>query len=295
MQDRIHVCYCVNRKVLTPLRVSAFSAAESVSGENITIWIFHKGLTPQDILDLQNVLAPFSDVNLIVRRIDLSEVADLHGLHGEVIPLAKTMIPRLVREEVHRIAYLDADTIVIGGLDDLYRHNLEGNVLGAVSYGTLRETYTREFFRSKGLDLSEKAFNSGVLLIDVAAWNEKSLTREALDFLRKNSSKYDGADQASLNVVFYKRFFPLRIRYNKRAGPGSKLEDKHTTDGIIHFIGIPKPWDVGGQWLNKNYPLFEKHRARAKVSPRSILRSVREDGWHRTLKGVMAGLRRIFD
>ena len=71
-----------------------------------------------------------------------------------------------------------------------------------------------------------------------------------------------------MNVVFYKRFLPLRIRYNKRAGPGTRLEKKHTTDGILHFVGIPKPWDIGGQWFNRNYHLYEKYRRQAGVPGR---------------------------
>jgi len=291
MDDRINVCYCVNRKVLAPLCVSAFSAAASVDGEEITIWIFHEDLTSQDIRRVQSVFTPFSDVILNTRRIETGDLSSLHGLHGETIPLAKVLIPRHVDGQLDRIVYLDADTVVIGGLEDLYRHNLKGNVIGAVSYETLGESYTRDFFRSKGLDLQEKAFNSGVLLIDVAAWNEKGWTRKVVDFLRANSKKYDGADQASLNVVFYKRFLPLRIRYNKRAGPGTRLEKKHTTDGILHFVGIPKPWDIGGQWFNKNYHLYEKYRRQAGVPGRSTLDLISDTGWRRATKGLLTGLR----
>lgn len=291
MEDRIHVCYCVNRKMLRPLCVSVFSAAASVEGEKVTIWVFHEDLTSQDIRRVQSVLTPFSDVILNTHRIETGGLSDLHGLHGETIPLAKALVPRHVGGQVDRIVYLDADTVVVGGLEDLYRHNLEGNVLGAVSYETLGESYTRDFFRSKGLDLQEKAFNSGVLLIDVPAWNEEGLTREVVDFLKTNSQKYDGADQASLNVVFYKRFLPLRIRYNKRAGPDIRLEKKHTTDGILHFVGIPKPWDVGGRWFNKNHHLYDKYRRRAGVTRRSLMDAVQDKGWKRIAKGLSAGLR----
>jgi lipopolysaccharide biosynthesis glycosyltransferase len=291
MDDRVHVCYCVNRKVLLPLCVSAHSAASSLGGRNLSIWVFHEDYTSENKQAVRDVLRPFDDVELTFREVSLADLAGLPGLHGEVIPLAKPLIPRLLEGEVRRVVYLDADTIVVGGLDDLYHHSLEGYVVGAVSYETLGEAYTRDFFASQDLDLDEKAFNSGVLLIDVDAWNERGLTSDVLSFLKANASKYDGADQASLNVIFHKRFLPLRIRYNKRANPGRKLEDKHVQDGILHFVGIPKPWDPGGRWLNRNYPHYKVHRERAQITSRSVWGKVRDTGWRRMIKGLRAGLR----
>jgi len=241
--------------------------------------------------DVRDVLRPFGDVELVFRHVSLAEFAGLPGLHGEVIPLAKPVVPRLLAGEVSRVVYLDADTVVVGGLDDLYHHNLEGHLIGAVSYETLGEAYTRDFFASHDLDLGEKAFNSGVLLIDVETWNERDLTSEMLTFLKANASKYDGADQASLNVVLHKRFLPLRIRFNKRANPDRKLQDKHVQDGILHFVGIPKPWDPGGRWLNRNYPHYKVHRDRARVKSRSLWGKMRDTGWRRMAKGLRAGLR----
>lgn len=277
--------------MLRPLCVSIFSAAKSVGGRNITFWVFHEDLRTAELEQVQQLIEQFPEVSLIHQQIDVNDFAGLSGLHGEVIPLAKPLIPHLVNGLTHRIIYLDADTVVISGLNDLYRHSLDGNILGAVSYEALGEAYTSDFFQSHGLDLNERAFNSGVLVVDVEAWNKEKMTRKVLDFLKVNSSKYDGADQASLNVIFHKRFYPLRIRYNKRASPGSRLEQKYTKDGIVHFVGIPKPWDVGGRWLNQNYSLYEQYRQEAGVRPRTTREVVRDTGWRRTGKGLLAGLR----
>jgi lipopolysaccharide biosynthesis glycosyltransferase len=257
----------------------------------MSIWVFHENYKPEHKQSVRDALCSFEDVELSFHKVALDEFTGLSGLHGETIPLAKSIIPRMMAGKARRIIYLDADTVVMGGLSDLYSHDLNGCVIGAVSHEVLANAYTREFFASQKLDLNEKAFNSGVLLIDVEAWNGQNLTQGLLAFLKANANKYDGADQASLNVIFHKRFFPLRIRYNKRANPGQRLEDEHVQDGILHFVGIPKPWDPGGKWFNKNYPHYESHRQQIQMPPRPFWKKVRDTGWWRVVKGLSAGLR----
>lgn len=277
--------------MLEPLCVSAFSAARNVRDQEVTVWVFHEDFLEQDISQIQDVLAPFERVAVKVREIDLERFSGWDGLHGEAITFAKPLLPHLLRNETDRIIYLDADTVVSGGLADLYSKDLRGYTIGAVSYESLGNTHNRSFFESKGLDLSKKSFNAGVLLINTDKWTKNGFTDKIIDFMSKNSGMYSGADQAAKNTVFYDRFLNLRIKYNKRASPDTKIEKEQSSDGIIHFVGIPKPWGVGGRWLNKNYWLYEKYRRQAGVPSRSLLESVRRDGWWRSAKGLISGLR----
>lgn len=293
MDDRVHVCYCANRKMLEPLCVSAFSVAASVAERDITIWVFHSDFYSADVGKLLNILDPFPNAALEVESINVDAFDEVRGLHGDVMPFTKLILPRLMDGKTERIVFLDADTVVVGGLDDLYQRNLEGHILGAVSYETLGCAQESDFFRAGGLDLEKNSFNSGVMLIDVERWNAADKSGQLINQVKQVDPQEAESDQPFLNVAFYDNFLPLRIRFNKRAGPDSKLKKKHTTDGILHFVGIPKPWDIGSRWLNKNYHLYEKHRKRAGVSKRSPREIIRDDGWRRVAKGLLSGLRAL--
>jgi len=291
MGDEIHVCYCVNRGMLQPLCVSAFSVVQSVADQRVVIWVFHEDFCEQDVSKVRDTLAPLRGAELEFRRIDLTRFSGWDGLHGEAITFAKPLLPSFLRDETDRIVYLDADTVVSGGIADLYARDLEGHPIGAVSYETLGETQNRSFFQEAGLDLSKKSFNAGVLLIDVDRWSRGGLTKEVIDFMRANNGKYSGADQAAQNAVFHDDFLPLEIRYNKRASPDTEIGKRQAEDGIIHFVGIPKPWDIWGRWLNENHWIYERYRRRAGVPPHSVLESVRRQGGWRSAKGLASGLR----
>lgn len=287
----MHVCYCVNRKMLAPLCVSAFSAVSSMNGRDMTVWVFQTDFSTNDISRLREVLSSFPAATLKVESIDLDAFSGIKGLHGEVLPFAKLLLPQLMKGRARRIVFLDADTVVVSGLYDLYEKDLEGYTLGAVSYEPLGRTMEAEFFGARGLDLEKESFNSGVMLIDVENWNARGKTEQLIEEVTAVDQQEAESDQPFLNLAFYDDFLPLRIRYNKRAGPDTRLEKKHTTDGILHFVGIPKPWDIGGKWLNKNHHLYEKHRRRAGVSPRSLQKIIQDEGWKRVSKGLLAGVR----
>jgi lipopolysaccharide biosynthesis glycosyltransferase len=287
----MHVCYCVNRKMLEPLCVSAYSAAANANGEGLTVWVFQTDFSAEDIDRLRHLLNPFPTVTLETQSIDVDVFGGIKGLHGEVVPFAKLLLPQFMEDRAGRIIFLDADTVVVRGLRDLYEHNLEGHTLGAVSYEPLGRTFEADFYRARGLDLEKDSFNSGVMLIDVEKWNAAAQTERLIEQVKAVDPREAEGDQPFLNAAFHDEFFPLRIRYNKRAGPGARLEKGHASDGILHFVGIPKPWDIGGRWLNKNYHLYEKHRQQAGVPARSVRKIIRDDGGKRIVKGLLAGVR----
>lgn len=288
MTAPIHLAYCVNRKMLTPLRVSIHSALSSLPADRTAVvWVFHMDLTADDLVTLRRTVeATCNDCALHVERLDVSHFRRLDGLHGEVIPFGKVLLPELLAGRARRVVYLDADTVVAGNLDELYDHDLEGRMLGAVSYETCGQALQADFFGEEGLDLSAKAFNSGVLLIDVEAWNAAGTTERAIRYIQANHHRYQGADQGALNVLFHGRFLPLRIRYNKRASAGTELEPADVQDGIIHFVGLPKPWDLGGRWAHKSYEVYARAQARSDVRADRPLDQIRRKGLARTAKGL---------
>lgn len=289
-KQMIDIAYCVNRKMLNPLCVSVYSVAANIHSGRI--WIFHSNLLPSEQEQISLTISPFPDIKVNYLAVDTEIFDDLEGLHGEVIPFVKLLIPEMI-DGLERVIYLDADTVVVDGLADLYYHNLSGHTLGAVSYEDLSMSLEKEYFAAEGLDLNAAGFNSGVMLIDVEKWKNLGLTSKLISEARNANAKYGVLDQPVLNKVFYQKFCQLRIRYNKRATPGSRLSERHTKDGIIHFVGIPKPWDFGGEWLNKNYKLYANYQCNAGIYPRSPIKIFKDDGIFRVLKGVYVGLKTI--
>ena len=55
----------------------------------------------------------------------------------DISTMSRLFIGTMLPEDVHRVLYLDCDTVVLGSLKKLYHLNLRGNIMGAVLEPTI--------------------------------------------------------------------------------------------------------------------------------------------------------------
>ena len=89
----------------------------------------------------------------------------------DISAMARLFAPEVLPASVDRALYLDCDTIVRGGIRGLYRTDLKGNLAGMVMEPTVYE----KMRESIGLKKDEPYFNSGVILMDLAAWRREDV------------------------------------------------------------------------------------------------------------------------
>src|SRR3954452_22614439 len=82
-----------------------------------------------------------------------------------------------------RAIYLDPDTIVTGPIEELWRADLRGNVLGAVPIPNSTRPATH------GMAPGSQFFNAGVLLFDLPAWRERDCRDRCLAYLRRHPER----------------------------------------------------------------------------------------------------------
>jgi lipopolysaccharide biosynthesis glycosyltransferase len=178
-----------------------------------------------------------------------AELASLKPFHGNRIPYYRLFLPELVPAD--RLLYLDSDivsAIDVAPLVDLGMSHASGFVPAGVT-GRYIE---RELFARIGLAPDTPAFNSGVMLFDLKAWREQKLGRETLDFCRKHQEY----DQTGLIAVSAGRFEALHAKYNMPLYTTTELAYAREFPGMYHFVGSPKPWDIGGRQFHSCFSIY---------------------------------------
>ena len=160
--------------------------------------------------------------------------------------------------------YIDADTVVLEPLDDLFAMDvpLAARVMDdhplAEHFEDGEKLLERENIRGVG----EYALNNGVVRFDLRYWRTNSLMREAAQLFRKyGPDAFKLTDQSLLNLVAYKTrtLSPVPRLYNFCAYP-DMLRMEHSLirnrfgwaapqmpEGIVkvvHWTGPLKPWDA---------------------------------------------------
>jgi len=181
--------------------------------------------------------------------------------------------------ELERVIYLDADVVVVAELGALWRTELGGNLVGAVS------------------GAASESFDPGVLLLDLAALRAAG----ALERVRTHAAtRREGAApvQGALNAIVADRWLALDPRWND-------VTLTRERPAILHFAGPrAKPWLRGADgpgrdlyWRHRNAPRGPPSRRRgscpqSRRTPGILARSSSSPGARRGVSATRAAARR---
>ncbi len=243
------------------------------------------GIGPENWARLSQTV---TDFNLPTIRVHANRGAVEHlrvSHHISHTAYFRLLSSRWLPEWVSRVIYLDCDVIVLSDVRELWdlswrlANNESGlaNEVWAVpdiacpfldpQVASWRDDAFSPYlatlhpvrnFRELGLDPQGLYFNSGVMVLDLAAWRKQNRSQSLLDCLRDNAAHVWCWDQYALNVVFHKRWGALPLSWNFGAhaydyaavpglqGRSPLLPDQYremmTRPKLIHFTTEIKPW-----------------------------------------------------
>lgn len=134
---------------------------------------------------------------------------------------------KILKED--KILYLDADTLVVDNIEDLWKIDLGYNVLVGVHEGGEWNAHLHTY----GLD--DKYINSGVLVMDLKKLRDERLD-DAMIYLL-NNNWYAFPDQDVINLICRNRIHYVDNIYNSTETTGIVDNAK-----IIHYIRGNKGW-----------------------------------------------------
>lgn len=249
--DQIHVAMCVDHGFAVPLAVALQSLDAISKPRNVIVHILHPGLS-QEVTE--RVVKTTKNLELHWVLIDETVLSGVH--HPDFLSnatLYRLLLGEILPASVHRLIYLDADTVVKRPLSELYEIELAENVLGAVrdagtpwAAGPIGPAW-----RELGMSPSSPYFNAGVLVIDLDSWREQRVGGRCLELLKKIQPRW--GDQDALNAVLEGRWHELPRRWNVQApdvmGDSTSwalwrtdVEDAVTEPAVVHYSGRMKPW-----------------------------------------------------
>lgn len=166
---------------------------------------------------------------------------------------ARIFIPSLIDGD-DRVLYLDCDTLVAAPLEELFATNLRGQPL-ALAGDAVHPAYKRVI----SLPDDKPYYNTGVMLIDLAAWRRCRCTERLIEELQHPHGRNPLGDQDVIVRVLNDEIVPLDRRWNFLSQ--YFFEHRQDAPAIYHFSGhtLGRPW-----FTSSKHPLRGSYRAAAR-------------------------------
>lgn len=189
-------------------------------------------------LERENVRVFFDDVTEGMKRI--GERLDLRDYYTASIYF-RIFVPALFPQYDTGI-YLDSDTVVLGDIARLFRTPLADNLVGAVPDEVIASRAEFIAYAERGCGIPYREyFNSGVLLMDLAALREYDLEGRYIDLLTRYRFDTVCPDQDYLNVLCRGRTLLLDRVWNKMS-----VNADCESPLVVHYNMFNKPWQYDG-------------------------------------------------
>ena len=201
------------------------------------------------------------------------KIVGANSLHGNFTAYGRLFIGELIHD-ADKVIYLDCDVIIHFDIDILFNKINDNFTLTVDGNGEMTWSLDRELYKKAGFNLNESCFNSGVLGINLSLWKKKNVFRKFQEIIKLYPNQFLSADQAVLNVAFYKDYLSLGNQINYTISPqtNENLLFLLSENRIYHFVGSPKPWDPFGKYFHKGYNLWHFYFAKTSIVKSSLLR-----------------------
>lgn len=178
---------------------------------NLTVYIIDDNIEPNNkeiILSIgqkygRNII--FLDISKGIMKLrDMK--APLY--RGSYTTYLKLFTFSLLPNEVHRILFIDTDTVVVGEVSEIQDINMKGNPVAAVL-----DNLAAPDKLCLGYSKKDLWFNMGVMLVDVDMWKRMGCEQIMIDTMQQRCA-YVAVDQNILNIGLHGRISVLNPAFN---------------------------------------------------------------------------------
>lgn len=297
MQRRIAVLMAIDEAYAGPLCVTVTSLLDRLCPDvGLALYVMASGVGNET----RRRIAGAFDARVALEwvSLDAARLRSLHGYGHVASPAAsfRLLAGSSLPPALAKVIYLDADLLVQDDLAALWERPFAGHVLLAV----------QDAYVQRGLDPRMPApyFNSGLMVIDLAAWRAADVEAACLGAARRLQHTTRWLDQDALNAGVAGRWGALPPRWNKqywldvlpdwRCSPYSaeEFEEARCRPAIVHFCSETKPWHPFNDHAPADVAAYRRVLARTPFHDARALRPTRA---RREFERFAAAHRRVRD
>ena len=245
----LHFAFCVNDGYVPYICVTINSIIVNNKDYPVTVHVLSDYISPKGMRLLNEVVSK-GNANLQVHIVDDTILKGLKDTWS-IYTWYRVLLPKVLSEDVHRVLYLDADTLVTADVSDLFKMDMtEKAIAGSIDI----LSFDSETFERCKYELEKKYLCAGVMLMNLDYWRENELTKKIVEWGKENDARIKFPDQDTINYICRNNKIILPMRYgilgvyfvDKVFYEQLYLNDLKeciSSPAIIHYAG-ENPWKI---------------------------------------------------
>jgi hypothetical protein len=260
MTDAQHVAFCISDNYSSIVAVTLQSFVDHHTNESVFIFhIVSEAMSADNLAYLKSVIAPRPSWQLVYHPIEKKNLAHIPTGPFTIHTWYRIFLDQLLPEEVEKVLYLDADTLIASSIDELFQIPLENVAIGAAKD---QQNFIIATKQRIGLPQQHTYVCAGVLLMNLSYWREHNIAQQILDWAIANAHRLGCPDQDAINVVLREKTVVLPAKWGIIARnflydafyQTEEAAEAYHHPCIIHYAGCA-PWYYE---LSKIAPRFQE-------------------------------------
>ncbi|PIF23606.1 glycosyltransferase family 8 protein [Candidatus Pantoea floridensis] len=247
VQSDRHIIFGVDGKFIAHSLITIMSIMKHAGSSLYHFHLISSEISPIDVVRLENIFA------------GSLHGLTLHHIHDELLSAFPTtelftratyyrFLAPIILHHAEKLLYLDADIVCLNPIDELWRMNMEPEVIALV----VGEIASLQHQLAENVGLHDRRyFNAGVMLIDIKKWNHEQVSQHAFTLLSEKGKYFQYLDQDALNILLEGRVEFIDTRFNTinmlSHDDKGYTQDVAKNTCFLHYAGADKPWQEWNQ------------------------------------------------
>lgn len=208
--SRIHIAFSVNDSYVKYIVVTIKSIAENNRNADIVIHVLTDVLSGRTRKSLDIIGREYDNISIQIHEVDDAPLRGLKTGSYTIYTWYRVLLPDILPDDIDRILYLDADTLVLDDLSSLFTIDMSGKSIASVVED---RTFDNYHYDRLGYGRDKHYVCCGVLLINLDYWREHCLTEKIIAWAQEHNDELVFPDQDAINYICSDTKILLPLRY----------------------------------------------------------------------------------
>ena len=280
----IHIAFCFDNSYAPYAMVTIKSIGENHHSGEVYIHILADGISNRNLKRFKELVDEYRNMHLHIYKVDTRCLSGLKVVEGRwsISTWFRILLPSILPDTIDKVLYLDADTLVVSDLQELFEIDMTDYSIAAVLDPM---SFTEKTFERCEYDMDKQYICAGVLLMNLDYWRKYSLKDKIIEWGLLYAEKLEYLDQDAINHICHdsKIILPFRFGILNYFGDErfyklpyiEQLKKCVESPVIIHYADH-YPWLKDGHqhpfcdmWMVYNkmlkYPIKRRYKTKGKL------------------------------